>query len=268
MSRLEIQNLSVSVGGRRVLKDVSFSADRGELICVLGPNGAGKSTLFKSILGLLPTDSGKIMLDGAEAGELKRRELAAKIAYIPQSHSLSFGYSVLDTVLMGAAHMLSPLQHPEQQHRELAMEALRSMGIGGLAQRDFTRLSGGEQQLVLIARALSQQAPILLMDEPASALDYGHQLMLMETTRELTDRGYTVLLSTHDPQQALLYADRVLALREGSVDACGKPGEIITADFMRRLYGAEVVVVQSEYGAAMIPLHGQRENCSGNRTKI
>lgn len=268
MSRLEIEDLTVSVEGRKVLRELSFSADEGELICVLGPNGAGKSTLFKSILGLLSPDSGNILLDGVSSGKLKRRELASKIAYIPQSHSLSFSYTVMDTVLMGAAHMLSPLQHPEQQHRMLAAEALRSMGIEALADRDFTRLSGGEQQLVLIARALAQRAPILLMDEPTSALDYGHQLMLMETTRELTDRGYTILLSTHDPQQALLYADRVLALREGSVDACGKPGEIITADFMRRLYGAEVAVVQSEFGAAMIPLHGQRENCSGNRTKI
>lgn len=255
MSRLEIQNLSVSVGGRRVLKDVSFSAYRGELICVLGPNGAGKSTLFKSILGLLPTDSGKIILDGAEAGELKRRALAAKIAYIPQTHNLSFGYSVIDMVLMGAAHMLSPLQHPEQQHRELAMEALRSMGIEGLADRDFTQLSGGEQQLVLIARALAQEAQVLLMDEPASALDYGHQLMLMEKTWDLTARGYTILLSTHNPQQALLYADRVLALQEGNIAACGIPKEIISEDFMRRLYGAEVTVIHGEEGAALIPRH-------------
>lgn len=254
---LTVNDLSYTYrSGHTALQNVSFTARQGELLSVLGPNGAGKSTLFRCILGGLPDYDGAILLDGRDARTMNQRALAAHIAYIPQIHRPTFGYSVLDTALMGLTRQLSPFRSPSAAQEEQAMAALERMGVAQLARRSFSELSGGEQQLVLIARALCQQADILVMDEPTSSLDYGNQLRVLRCVKELARRGYTVILSTHDPQHALRFADCVLALSGGGVAAFGGARDVLTAELLRRLYGVDAVLLDTAHGPAIVPKGG------------
>lgn len=251
---LSVQALSFAYGERSVLEEISFDLQKGEFLSVLGPNGVGKSTLFRCILGLLPDYTGSIFLGGEDMRTLNRREMARRIAYIPQINRPSFGYSVLQTVLMGTTRQLSVFDQPHRAQTEQAMDALTRVGAAHLAQRDFTHLSGGEQQLVLVARAIAQQAGILVMDEPTSALDYGNQLRILKLVRELADEGYAVLLSTHNPQHALTFASRILALADGRVAALGRPQEVLTQALVHRLYGVNVAFAETHGGRMLVPL--------------
>ena len=239
-----------------VLQGISFTAESGDFLSVLGANGAGKSTLFRCLLGGLTDYTGAIELDGRDVRTLSRRETAEHIAYIPQIHRPTFGYSVLDTTLMGLTRQLSPFRSPTPEMEKHAMDALGQMGVAQLAERNFATLSGGEQQLVLIARALCQQSDILVMDEPTSSLDYGNQLRVLERVRQLARQGYTVLLSTHDPQHALRFSQKVLALSGGQVAAEGDTAEVLTPELLRRLYGVEAVLLDTPYGRALLPGEG------------
>ena len=182
--------------------------------------------------------------------------MAARIAYIPQIHRPTFGYSVLDTALMGLTRELSPFRSPTAEQEKRAMEALEQMGVARLAARNFATLSGGEQQLVLIALALCQRSDILLMDEPTSSLDYGNQLRVLQRVAELAARGYTVILSTHDPQHALRFSQRVLALRDGQVAAFGDTREVLTESLLERLYGVDAALLDTEHGPVVVPKGG------------
>ena len=251
---LSVENLSFSYTRRPVLQDVSVAAEKGELLSILGPNGVGKSTLFRCILGSLEGYSGRICVDGRDIRTLPHRERARRMAYIPQIHRPTFGYTVLDTVLMGTTRQLSPLQQPGREQVYMARSALERVGVSHLAERNFAHLSGGEQQLVLIARALAQQSDILIMDEPTSALDYGNQFRVLQQVRALSREGYTVLLSTHNPQHALTFAHRVLALQDGSVAALGPSGDVLTPDLLRRLYGVDTALADTPGGPVIVPL--------------
>ena len=239
---IEVSSLSFAYREHEVLRDVSFSAADGELVSVLGANGAGKSTLFRCILGLLRCYRGTVRINGRDARTLSARELAQQTAYIPQSHAPAFDYSVADMVLMGTTARLSPMGTPSKAERTAVMRALERVGIAPLAEKDYLYLSGGEQQLVLIARALVQGSRLLLLDEPTANLDYGNVLRVNEIIRSLVREGYTVLQSTHSPEQAYLYSDKLVALKDGTVAAVGTPQEVITAENLRTLYGAEVRV--------------------------
>ena len=261
-----------------VLQGISFTAESGDFLSVLGANGAGKSTLFRCLLGGLTDYTGAIELDGRDVRTLSRRETAEHIAYIPQIHRPTFGYSVLDTTLMGLTRQLSPFRSPTPEMEKQAMDALEQMGVAVeashhevaagqheidlqytdalLAERNFATLSGGEQQLVLIARALCQRSDILVMDEPTSSLDYGNQLRVLERVRQLARQGYTVLLSTHDPQHALRFSQKVLALSGGQVAADGCTADVLTPGLLRRLYGVEAVVLDTPCGRVLLPGEG------------
>ena len=219
-----------------VLEDVSFTVPAGDFLSVLGANGAGKSTLFRCLLGGLEGYTGAISLDGRDVRTFSRRELAARIAYIPQIHRPTFGYSVLDTALMGLTRHLSPFQSPSKALEQQALTALEQLGVAHLAQRNFAALSGGEQQLVLIARALCQQSELLIMDEPTASLDYGNQLCVLE--------------------HALRFSRRVLALQGGRVAAEGDTRSVLTPDLIRQLYGVESVLLDTPDGAALLPVRG------------
>lgn len=250
---IEVENLCFDYSSHKVLKDISFTAKKGKLLSVLGPNGVGKSTLFRCILRLLSGYSGSIRLEGTDIKKLSARKLAHLIAYIPQSHYPSFNYSVTDMVMMGTAHQLSPFSSPGKKEREQTRKALEQLNIGSLAERGFSRLSGGEQQLVLIARALAQQAKILLMDEPTSNLDFGNQLRVLQQIKNLSDEGYTILLSTHNPQHALMYSDYIIALFDGSIIADGAPHKVMNEDLLGRLYNVEVQIVNVSGDLLIVP---------------
>lgn len=259
MVKLDVRGLSFSYGDRLILDKVSFTLEKGEFLSVLGPNGVGKSTLFRCILGRLDSYTGEIRSEGADVRSLSRREAARRIAYIPQIHQPTFEYSVIDTVLMGTTRQLSsPFSQPGREQVAAAQAALERLNIAHLAERSFTRLSGGEQQLVLVARALAQQSDVLIMDEPTSALDYGNQLRILELVRELADEGYAVLLSTHNPQHALSYATRILALSGGRVAALGAPSQALTPKLIRTLYGVDVAFEDTEQGRVIVPVTAGR----------
>ena len=250
---LSVENLSFSYGKAPVLRDVTFTAEKGELLSVLGPNGVGKTTLFRCVLGTLPPSSGRVTVDGCDLTTLPPRERARRIAYIPQIHPATFGYTVLDTVLMGAARQLNAFQQPQAAQIRQAEEALEQVGAAHLRERNFAHLSGGEQQLVLIARALAQRAEVLVMDEPTSALDYGNQLRILQMVRRLAAQGYTVVLSTHNPQHALTFAHRLLVLHDGTAAALGRPADVLTPALMEKLYGVQVDFLDTASGAALVP---------------
>lgn len=242
---IEGKGLSFSYGKHPVLQDLSFDVPKGTLTALLGANGAGKSTLFRCLLGFLTPQKGEILLSGRPLRTYGRREMAAKIAYIPQSSEPIFNYDVLDAVLMGTTGALHLLQRPDARQTEASLRALRQLGIEHLAQRGIGRISGGERQLVLIARALVQRADILVMDEPTANLDYGNQQRVLRQIRALTAEGYTVLLSTHNPEHALCYADRVLALKDGRIAASGATQSVLTPELIEALYQIKTQLVQT-----------------------
>ena len=251
---LEVEHLRFSFGAREVLRGVDLRAEPGELVFVLGANGAGKTTLFRCILGLLPGYQGCVRVDGCDVSSLAPRALAKKIAYIPQTSHMIFPYTALELVLMGTNRRLGLFSAPGRRERAIAMEALEELGIADYAHRSFAELSGGEQQLVLAARALAQQARLLLMDEPTSALDFGNQVRVLERVSALTLRGYTVLLSCHNPQHAMLYAQRVVALHDGLVAADGPPDQALDEALMRKLYGVPARFVRTGDGVLIAPV--------------
>lgn len=240
---IEVKNLSFAYKkGTPVLQNVSFELESGKLVCLLGPNGVGKSTLFKCMLGLLKNFGGSVFIEGEDVSRLTQKQLARKIAYIPQSTAPAFNYTVCEVVLMGTTALTDSFASPGKKEKELADEALETLGIGHLRDRMFMNISGGERQLALIARALAQQAKILFMDEPTANLDYGNQIRVLEKVRELTKRGYTVIQSTHNPEQTFMYADEVLAVKDGKIIAQGRPNEVMDKTLIESLYGVSVRV--------------------------
>jgi iron complex transport system ATP-binding protein len=237
---LETRGLGFAYGERVILRDISFSLKAGELLGMLGPNGVGKSTLFRCILGLEKRYSGAVLLGGENIKNKKPQAMALAAAYVPQTHYPSFNYSVMDMVLMGTAAQGREWAAPDARQKRNARDALERLGIAEFGRRDFVRLSGGEQQLVLIARALAQQARLLIMDEPTANLDYGNQIRVLLQIRELSGQGYSIIMSTHNPEHAFLFAGRVLALYDGKIAAAGSPADVLTPELIRTLYGVEV----------------------------
>jgi len=246
--RLTADNLSVGYGDRVIGSGISLSVVPGEVLCLLGPNGAGKTTLFRTLLGLQPPLSGAVAIDGVPLEFLRPSDVAQRLAYVPQAHVTEFSYSVLDLVLMGRTARLRSFASPGSEDRRIALSKLGSLGIANLAAKDYTQISGGQRQLVLIARALTQGAPFLVMDEPTASLDFGNQAMVLARIRELAGDGYGVVLSTHDPDHALLVATRVAIIDEGGLKVIGKARDVVTAEALSALYRTEVQVEETPSG--------------------
>lgn len=242
MSKVKVENLSFSYGSHEVLRDINLEVAEGEFLSILGSNGVGKSTLFRCILGLLNGYEGKVIIDGDDIKSLSIKELAQRVAYIPQSCSPAFNYSVEDIVLMGTTAGMHALSSPKESEMRLVDGALEKLGIEDLRLRCFHLLSGGEKQLVTIARALAQNAKILMLDEPSAALDFGNQMLVMKHIRALADEGYTVIQTTHNPEHAYQFSDRILALKDGKVLVSGSPKDIMKEEIISSLYGIDVKV--------------------------
>jgi iron complex transport system ATP-binding protein len=240
--KLAARDLAYGYHGRRIGSHVTLTLDAGEVLCLLGPNGSGKTTLFKTLLGLLPAQEGEVMLDGRDLRALQRDEIARLVSYVPQAHGAFFPYTVREVVLMGRTAHLGLFAAPSARDHGAALEAIRRMGIVHLADAIYTQISGGERQLALIARALAQDARMVIMDEPTANLDFGNQVRVLERIRALADEGIGVLLSTHDPDHAFLCADRVAMLHQGELVACGAAAEVMTAAQLQQIYGVAVAV--------------------------
>ena len=227
-------------GAPEVLQGVSLDLEEGRLLTILGCNGSGKSTLFGCMLGLLKPQSGQISLCGEDLTKLSPRAIASRVGYVPQSHTPAFDYTVFEFVLMGCAARIGLLSHPGAAERRAAEEAIARMGLEKLRDRPYTELSGGERQQVTIARAIAAQPRAILFDEPTSHLDFGNQVKVLRVIRELSADGYAVVVTTHDPNHALLLGGQTaLFTGKGQVEV-GAPETLLTEERLTALYGAEL----------------------------
>lgn len=255
MVALEARDLSFRYDSRVVLDRTSLLVNRGEVVSLLGPNGSGKTTLLKLLVGVKYPESGQILVEGAPAESWPVKVLARKIGYVPQLHQIFFPYRVLDVVLMGRVSQHSIFSSYSREDRQAAHRALGRLSIDHLENRPYTKISGGERQLVLIARALAQDTTILILDEPVTGLDYGNQLRFLHQIRELALQGYAILLSTHSPDHALLVSNRVYLLKDGKIQAEGSPQGVITSDNLEMLYQVNVQIVGGPHGRSLcVPL--------------
>jgi iron complex transport system ATP-binding protein len=243
---LAASQLDFGYARRVVGRALSMELRPGEVLCVLGPNGAGKSTLLRTLLGLLPPLGGRVTLGGADLDTLSRAAIARALAYVPQVSSATFDFGVVETVEMARTAHLGPLSQPGRRDRAMALAALARLGIEDLAGRSMGALSGGERQLVLIARALATGAAAIVMDEPTANLDLANQWRVLGEIGRLRDAGIGIVLCTHDPDHALIAADRALLLRKGQALAQGDAGEILVAQNLSKLYGVTVHVTEVE----------------------
>ena len=242
--RLAVEDLSYGYPGRVVGNHIGFTLGAGEVLCVLGRNGEGKSTLFKTILGLLPPNGGVVRVDGEAISDWSPRRRGLTFGYVPQNSGGVFPFTVAELVLMGRTAHRGVFAAPSAADRAAADEAIAALGIEHLARREWLRVSGGERQLVLVARALAQQPRILVLDEPTASLDFGNQVRVLDAVRSLAEtRGLSVLLSTHHPEQAFACADRVAVLAGGLLLRIGTPANVITSETLRACYSVDVAVL-------------------------
>ena len=243
-ARLAVEDLSYGYPGRTVGRDIGFAVGTGEVLCVLGRNGEGKSTLFRTILGLLPPHAGVVQVDGEPISGWSPRRRAQAFGYVPQNSGGAFPFTIADLVLMGRTAHRGVFAAPSGADRRAAEEAIAALGIEHLAQREWLRVSGGERQLALVARALAQEPLILVLDEPTASLDFGNQVRVLDAVRSLAERrGLSVLVSTHHPEQAFACADRVAVLAGGALLQIGAPADVITRETLRACYSVDVVVL-------------------------
>lgn len=250
---LAVHDLAFGYGKRRVGEGVSFGVNAGAIAGVLGPNGSGKTTLFRTILGLLPPQAGRITLDGHDITAWPARERARAIAWVPQTHTTSFAFTVRELVLMGRTPHLSAFASPGKSDHDKVSQALDRVGIAHLEGRVASELSGGERQLVLLARAIAQESRVMIMDEPMAHLDLGNRVRVLHHVQRLAREGMAIIVSTHEPDHALAIADKALLFENGRLVMQGAPASVITGDTLSRLYGVPVAVVEAD-GARLVVL--------------
>lgn len=250
---LSARDLAIGYGRVEIGRDLDVAAAEGRVLALLGPNGGGKTTLLKTLLGLIPALGGEVRLEDRPLADYPVRERARRIAYVPQVHAGTFGFTVEEVALMGRTAHASLLSRPSAHDRAVARQAIQRLGIEGLAERPYTLISGGERQLVLIARALAQEPRVVVLDEPTANLDFGNQGKVLREMRALAAAGLAVLFTTHDPNHALRYADDVLMLRKGKLIARGEARATLTRDVLRDLYGAAVDEVSADGERAFLP---------------
>jgi iron complex transport system ATP-binding protein len=236
----EFRHADLGYGRHSVLTDLNLTVASDSVTCLLGPNGVGKTTLFRSALGFLPPVRGDIFLNGVKTSHYTPREFARHVAYVPQAHHTPFPYKVLDVVLFGRTTHLGYFNTPGRHDRKVAEANLDLLDICHLAERPFPELSGGERQLVLIARALSQEASFLIFDEPTSNLDYGNQCRVLQKIRSLQDQSVGILMATHSPDHAFMIGSQVIMLEGGSICRMGSPEEVLTCETLKQTYGVNV----------------------------
>jgi iron complex transport system ATP-binding protein len=251
MTSLEARGLSIGYGQTKIAGGLDLTVLPGSVTCLLGPNGIGKTTLFKTLLGLIPPLAGAVEIDGSDLSRLDRQAIARQIAYVPQAQIAEFPYTVLDLVVMGRTAHLSAFGSPRGVDYAAAIAALEQLGIASLAERDSTRISGGQRQLALIARALAQQTRVILMDEPTASLDLGNRIRVLDTIRGLARSGLAVVLSTHEPEHAFVVADRVAILGRDRF-ATGPVEAVMTSQELSQLYGVALNVERTPSGRLVV----------------
>lgn len=243
---LRVEKLSGGYGARTVIRDVDLVVDAGTILCLLGPNGVGKTTLFKTMLGLLPAQGGRVLVGGQDLAHLNRPEIARLVGYVPQTQQTPFAFTAIDVVLMGRTARMGAFGAPGKHDRAAAMAALAALKATKLADKAFNALSGGERQMVMIARALAQEPAFIMLDEPTASLDFGNQVRVLDQIVRLSASGMGVVMTTHAPDHAFLCnADAVLItgpseLRRGPVN------EVLTEENLSSAYGVQVRVARTD----------------------
>ncbi|MGM0771717.1 MAG: ABC transporter ATP-binding protein [Halobacteriota archaeon] len=240
---LRVENASYSYDGKNnVFENISFSLKKGETLCILGPNGIGKSTLIKCLSNVLNLSNGNAYIQDRDVSSMSRTEIAKKVGYVPQSDHSVFPFSVLDFVMLGRAPHLSLFSSPKEKDLRIGENAITKVGISHLMDSPVTEISGGEKQLVLIARALAQEPEILLLDEPTSHLDFGNQVRVLNLIDTLASQGTSVIMSTHFPDHAFTGSKKVAIMLENDFIAQGSAEEVITKENMILAYGVDVAI--------------------------
>ncbi len=253
MNALTVEDLKFYYGPRLVLDEVTFSVSPGSICGLLGPNGSGKTTLLKCINGILKPATGRIKVNNVLIELLSRQEIAKNMSVVPQQTNTVFAFKAADMVVMGRSPLLEIWQKPTASDRIDAKELLKKLGIGYLAERPFTEISGGERQMVLLARAIFQDTPIMLLDEPTSHLDLKNQIKIMDLVRGVAlERGITTVMTLHDPNLALHYCDEVILLKNGRIMDMGKREQVLFDENLSRMYDLKVNVEVTHQGKQVI----------------
>jgi iron complex transport system ATP-binding protein len=244
MAMLKVDNATFSYDGKRnIFENISFSVDKGDVFCILGPNGTGKSTLLRCLCGLYKLKAGSITVDGKDIARMGPAKLAKKIGFIPQIHTPTFPYTVLEVVIMGRTPHLNMLASPSDKDYDIAEEAIKTIGIESIKDKPYTELSGGQMQMVLLARVLAQEPEILLLDEPTSHLDIGNQIHTIEIVRMLADKGLSLIMTSHFPDHAFLSSNKVGIMKDGIFIQMGRADEVVTEENLKKAYGTEIRIV-------------------------
>lgn len=241
--RIEFIHTTTGYSKVPMIKDLNLVIEAGESTCVLGANGIGKTTLFKTLLGLIDIVEGDILIDGTSIKKMSSKEIATALSYVPQAKNYSYQYTVLDIVLMGRAMYIDKFSEPSRADIDVAKEALRKLGMEEYCMRMYSELSGGEQQVVLVARALAQDASFIVMDEPASNLDFGNQRRLIDVIKMLRDSGKGVLMASHSPDHAFACCSNAILVFQDRTVMYGPTKEILTETYLRKVYGVDVNII-------------------------
>lgn len=240
---IKVENASFSYhSGSSVFSNVSFTLERGSSFSIIGPNGAGKSTLLHCLAHLLPLSEGSISINGSRLDQLKRGAIARLVGFVPQSLDSVYAYRVLDFIVMGRAPYISQFRVPNDDDYDRVFDVMKQLGIAHLANKPFTEISGGEQQQAAIARVLVQDPDMILMDEPTSALDFGNQMKIIKLVRQLVSENYTVIMTTHNPDHAIMLDGKVGILDKSGTLHVGEAQKIITEDVLSQVYNTEVKI--------------------------
>lgn len=236
-------------GTRKVFEGIEFAVEESEILSILGPNGCGKTTLLRCINGLLKLEKGEVRIEGESVRSLKRNDVSKKVGYVPQTHELTFPYTVLEMVLMGRAPHLGLFSSPSRKDIRIAEEAIETLGISHLMDRPYPNISGGEAQLVLIARALAAQPKVLLLDEPTSHLDFKNQMVILDMLDKLAkEKNIATVMTTHFPNHALSISDKVLLMGNGKDALVGDTEDVLTECNLREVFEMDVRIISFEYG--------------------
>lgn len=236
---IQADNIQVSFGAKKILHDISLDIRDKEFVGIIGPNGSGKSTFLKCLYRVLQPNHGKIFFDGTEMSSLSHRDTALKMAVVAQHSTVNFDFSVLEMVLMGRSPYKGLLDRDQIDDYEIARHALAQVGLSDFESRNFNTLSGGEQQRVILARALAQRTECLVLDEPTNHLDIKYQLELMTIVKRL---DATVVSAIHDLNLAAIYCDRIIALKDGHIVCSGTPQDVLSSDTIHHIYGVSAMV--------------------------
>ncbi|SFA90122.1 iron complex transport system ATP-binding protein [Acetitomaculum ruminis DSM 5522] len=243
--QVNVEKVELSYGAHQILKGIDFQVDKKKFVGLIGPNGSGKSTLLKAIYRVLKPDKGAIFLNGEEIEKMPYKTSAKKLAVVSQHNYYNFDFSVMQVVLMGRAPHKKNLERDNAHDYEIAQNALKTVNMLDFSNRIFSTLSGGEQQRVILARALTQQTPCLILDEPTNHLDITYQLELMDIVKKL---NATVISAIHDLNIAAMYCDEIFVLKDGKIYEKGKPREVLTRDLIKNIYNVESQIVDDQDG--------------------